>query len=78
VIPRIDHRSKLVHSFELQNSAGKWIRVRLNLKQDFELIGTEFDIHSMRKEVIFYNGFNKKAGFPRNEVIFDIRGLRLE
>ena len=78
VIPRVDHRARLIHSFELQNSGGKWIRARLNLKMDFTLVGAEFDIHSMRKELIFYNGFNKKAGFPRNEVTFDIRDIRLE
>lgn len=78
VIPQIEHKARRVHSFELQNSQGRWVRVRLHLEHDFLLEGENFDIHSMRPELIFYNGYNRKAGFPRKEVTFDIRGLRLE
>ena len=78
VIPQVDHKAKKLHSFELQDSQGEWKFIRLNLNSDFISIGAEFDIHSMRKEVIFYNGYNKDAGFPRRQVTFDIRDLRLE
>lgn len=78
VIPQKDHRSRLIHSFELQRSGGKWVRVRLDLAKDFRLEGRPFELRDMRPEIIFYNGKDRSAGFPRRAVTFDITNLRLE
>ena len=77
-IPEENHRSRLLHSFELQESQGKWIRVRLDLKKDFKFQGEAFPLEKMRTELIFYNGKDRSAGFPRRAVSFDITDLRLE
>lgn len=77
-VPQAEHRSRLTYSINLGNSRGKWVKLRLNLKEDFKLEGEPFDIHDMRKEIIFYNGRDKSAGFPRGSATIDIADIRLE
>lgn len=77
-IPQAEHRSRLMYSIDLGESKGKWVRKRLSLKDDFKLEGEPFDIHDMRKELIFYNGRNKAAGFPRDAKTIDIAEIDLE
>ncbi|MDD3886760.1 MAG: glycoside hydrolase family 2 TIM barrel-domain containing protein, partial [Victivallaceae bacterium] len=78
ILPQAEHRSRLGYSFDLGKSKGKWVFLRLSLKYDFTLGGAPFEIQDMRKELIFYNGWNKAAGFPRKAVTFDITDIRLE
>ena len=78
VLPQKSHAARWIYNIDLGKSKGKWIHVRLNLKRDFKLEGSDFEVHDLRKEIILYNGYDKTAGYPRPEAKLEITNLRLE
>ncbi len=77
-LPQAEHLANRMFSVDLGRSQGKWIHVRANLHTDFILVGKDYDIKDIRREIILYNGRNRAAGFPRKAVTFEITDVVLE
>ncbi|MGN1365520.1 MAG: hypothetical protein ACI406_09155, partial [Victivallis vadensis] len=78
VIPQKDWKSERRASLELAADGHHWLRVRLDWKRDFLLTRQEFNAKAMRPELLFCNGRDRAAGFPRNRIEFEITDIRFE
>ena len=66
--------SALRAQIPLGNTKGKWRYIRLHLREEFKLRGFEFDIHDMKREVVF--SFSGHA--PNTNSTVDIKDITLE
>ena len=79
---RISEKSNklgLLYSFDLGNSAGQPVTVRLDLRQDFTLMnGKEFPLSDARGEILFCDDAPKVSGELRPPVSFEILEMYFE
>lgn len=78
MIPEARWRGSYSAPLDLGLSRGRYVRVRLSLKKDFHQFGQAFDLLNIRNEVAFFNGKDRKNGYPRGKVTFEIADVRYE
>lgn len=78
VIPEANWRSTRSATIKLPGAEDGWVRIRLNIADDFRVIGQDFDINSQRPELALYNGKDRESGYPRKATAFEITDIRFE
>ncbi len=72
MIPQTAWKGALSAPLDLSASKGEFVRVRLNLAQDFHLFDNPFELTDLRNEIGFFNGKDIKNGQNRGHVSFDL------
>ena len=54
------------------------MRVRLDLAKDFRLSGQAFSPAGPRSEIGFFNGKERRSGYPHGPVSFEVADIRYE
>ena len=77
-LPEKEWRGWLSAPLDLGLSRGEWVRVRLDLAKDFRLSGQAFSPAGPRSEIGFFNGKERRSGYPRGPVSFEVADIRYE
>lgn len=80
LLPEVNwkNQSSRTLNINLADSAGEWIRVRFDIQKDLKLVGTPFKHTDLRSEVLFFNGRDKSAGWPREHKKLQVSDIRFE
>ena len=82
ILMRISEKSNklgLLHSFELGNSEGNPVTLRLDLESDFRrLQDKKFPLSDLRGEILFFDDAKQEAGVLRPPASFEILEMRFE
>ncbi len=77
VLPEARWLSTLTRRLELEDSGGKWIRLRLSL-EEFRFSARKFPFENMRPEIGFYKRADLPAGYLGNAMTLEIADVRFE